>query len=88
MASSAACATVVAIALCVFPTFARADLANLEPGLPTEIEDAEPAERGTSELQLPMRLENLRGSGSRSTVEPRLQRVSEKAGRRRSACRR
>lgn len=52
---------------------ALAGVTNLDENLPTEIEDAEPVDRGEREIQLPVRWDRERGGDNRFVVEPQLQ---------------
>src|SRR5438105_12482093 len=52
---------------------ALADVANLDSGLPIEIEDARPIERGEKALQLITRWERQRSGGNLFVVEPQFQ---------------
>ena len=49
------------------------DLANLDSGLPTEIEDAQPIEHGEKELQLITRWDRQRNGANLYVVEPQFQ---------------
>ncbi|HYF60746.1 MAG TPA: hypothetical protein VEA81_17495 [Burkholderiaceae bacterium] len=60
------------VALAQVPSTA-ATLMNLEPQLPTEVEDAEVTPQGVRELQLPIRMVRERDSDNRFLVEPRFQ---------------
>lgn len=47
------------------------DVQNLEPQLPTEVEDAEPIRSGAREVQLPIRLTREQDGDDRFVIEPR-----------------
>src|SRR5919206_2490354 len=66
VALASACALVVSAA-------ALADVANLDSGLPTEIEDAQPIEHGEKALQLITRWDRQRNGANLYVAEPQFQ---------------
>ena len=65
---------ILAAFLLIVSETATAQVANLDAGLPTEIEDTTPTPAGATELHLPLRYERDRDGHGMVLIEPRLQR--------------
>src|SRR5919109_663909 len=64
---------VLIIAAFLFCNSVFADVANIEPGLPAEIADAEPIKQGEKQVQLLTVWDRQRNGDNRFVAEPQLQ---------------